>query len=32
MALRGSSPAFVREPEGHGCIELFFKTLNEQPL
>ena len=25
-----SSPAFVREPEGNGCIERFFKTLKEQ--
>ena len=25
-----SSPAFVREPEGNGCIERFFKTLREQ--
>jgi hypothetical protein len=22
-----SSPAFVREPEGNGCIERFFRTL-----
>ena len=28
----GSSPAFVREPEGNGCIERFFKTLKEQLL
>ena len=27
-----SSPAFVREPEGNGCIERFFRTLNEQLL
>ena len=27
-----SSPAFVREPEGNGCIERFFKTLKEQLL
>ena len=27
-----SSPAFVREPEGNGCIERFFRTLKEQPL
>ena len=26
------SPAFVREPEGNGCIERFFKTLKEQLL
>lgn len=25
-----SSPAFVREPEGNGCIERFFRTLTEQ--
>ena len=25
-----SSPALVREPEGNGCIERFFKTLKEQ--
>jgi putative transposase len=25
-----SSPAFVREPEGNGCIERFFRTLKEQ--
>lgn len=24
-----SSPGFVREPEGNGCIERFFKTLKE---
>ena len=28
----GSSPAFVREPEGNGCIERFFRTLREQLL
>jgi transposase InsO family protein len=28
----GSSPAFVREPEGNGCIERFFRTLKEQLL
>ena len=27
-----SSPAFVREPAGNGCIERFFKTLKEQLL
>jgi transposase InsO family protein len=27
-----SSPAFVRQPEGNGCIERFFKTLKEQLL
>ena len=27
-----SSPAFVGEPEGNGCIERFFKTLKEQLL
>lgn len=27
-----SSPTFVREPEGNGCIERFFKTLKEQLL
>ena len=27
-----SPPAFVREPEGNGCIERFFKTLKEQLL
>ena len=26
------SPAFVREPEGNGCIEPFFRTLKEQLL
>lgn len=25
-----SSQAFVREPEGSGCIERFFRTLTEQ--
>jgi transposase InsO family protein len=25
-----SSPAFVRQPEGNGCIERFFRTLKEQ--
>lgn len=25
-----SSPTFVREPEGNGCIERFFRTLKEQ--
>ena len=24
------SPAFVRQPEGNGCIERFFRTLKEQ--
>jgi Integrase core domain. len=27
-----SSPAFVREPEGSGCFERFFRTLKEQLL
>ncbi len=27
-----SSPAFVREPEGNGCIERLFRTLKEQLL
>ena len=27
-----SSPAFVRQPEGDGCIEGFFRTLKEQLL
>ncbi|GIU77519.1 MAG: hypothetical protein KatS3mg005_0757 [Bryobacteraceae bacterium] len=27
-----SSPAFVREPEGNGCIERFLRTLKEQLL
>lgn len=27
-----SSPAFVREPEGNGCIERFFRTLKDQLL
>ncbi len=27
-----SSPAFVRQPEGKGCIERFFRTLKEQLL
>ncbi|MXZ35338.1 MAG: transposase [Acidobacteria bacterium] len=27
-----SSPAFVREPEGNGCIECFFRPLKEQLL
>ncbi|GIU76761.1 MAG: hypothetical protein KatS3mg004_3848 [Bryobacteraceae bacterium] len=27
---RVSSPAPVREPEGNGCIERFFRTLKEQ--
>jgi len=27
-----SSPAFVREPEGTGCVERFIRTLNEQML
>ncbi len=25
-----SSPAFVMQPEGNGCIERFFRTLKEQ--
>lgn len=27
-----SSPAFVRAPEGNGCVERFFRTLKEQLL
>jgi len=27
-----SSPAFVRQPEGNGCIERFFRTLKQQLL
>ena len=27
-----SSPAFVRQPEGNGCIERFFRTLKEHLL
>jgi transposase InsO family protein len=27
-----ASPAFVRAPEGNGCIERFFRTLKEQLL
>jgi transposase InsO family protein len=27
-----SSPAFVREPEGNGCVERFWRTLKEQLL
>jgi hypothetical protein len=27
-----SSPAFVRGPEGNGCIERFFRTLKQQLL
>ena len=27
-----SSPAFVRQPEGNGCIERFLRTLKEQLL
>ena len=27
-----SSPSFVRQPEGDGCIERFFRTLKEQLL
>jgi transposase InsO family protein len=27
-----SSPAFVRQPEGNGCIERFFRTVKEQLL
>ena len=26
------SPAFVRQPEGNGCIERLFRTLKEQLL
>ena len=27
-----SSPSFIRQPEGNGCIERFFRTLKEQLL
>ena len=27
-----SSPAFVRQPEGNGCVERFIRTLREQLL
>ena len=27
-----TSPAFVRQPECHGCMERFFRTLKEQLL
>jgi transposase InsO family protein len=27
-----ASPAFVRQPEGNGCIERFFRTLKQQLL
>jgi putative transposase len=27
-----SSPAYVRQPEGNGCVERFFRTLKEQLL
>ena len=27
-----SSPAFVRQPEGNGCVERFMRTLKEQLL
>jgi putative transposase len=27
-----SSPSFVRQPQGNGCIEAFFRTLKEQLL
>jgi putative transposase len=27
-----ASPAFVRQPEGNGCIERFFRTIKEQLL
>lgn len=27
-----ASPAFVREPEGNGCVERFWRTLKEQLL
>jgi putative transposase len=27
-----SSPAFVREPEGNGCVERFIRTLKENLL
>jgi transposase InsO family protein len=29
---RESSPAFVREPEGNGCIERFLRSPKEQLL
>jgi putative transposase len=28
----GSSPAFVRAPEGNGCAERFIRTLKENLL
>ena len=27
-----SSPAFVRQPEGNGCVQRFIRTLKEQLL
>jgi putative transposase len=27
-----SSPSFIRQPAGNGCIERFFRTLKEQLL
>ena len=27
-----ASPAFVRQPEGNGCLERFFRTLKAQLL
>jgi transposase InsO family protein len=27
-----SSPSFVRQPEGNGCVERFIRTLKEQLL
>jgi putative transposase len=27
-----SSPAFVRQPEGNGCVERFMRTLKEKLL
>jgi putative transposase len=32
MTTRASSPAFVREPEGNGCVERFIRTLKENLL
>jgi transposase InsO family protein len=29
---RESSPSFVRQPEGHGCVERFIRTRKEQLL
>jgi len=27
-----SSPSFVRQPKGNGCVERFIRTLKEQLL